>query len=664
MQTRLLLLLGLLLSAAVFCIYAPASAHLFLDYDDRAYVTGNPMVQQGLSHAGWRWAWTTFHASNWHPLTWLSHMLDCQLFGPRPFGPHLVNVGLHAVNTLLVFLVLHGMTRAIWRPALVAALFALHPLHVESVAWVAERKDLLSTCFGLLALEAYRRYVRRPSFLRYTLLLGVFALSLLAKPMLVTLPFLLLLLDYWPLRRFPTHAATLGQRAGPGSETTEEGTPAVPLSRLLLEKVPLLAIAAGSCMVTLYAQLNGAVVSLDKVPLAVRVANAVLAYTGYLRKMVWPTDLAILYPHPGSQISVTAVLGSAFVLTALTVLAVWQRRRRPALLVGWSWYLGTLVPVIGLVQVGEQSMADRYTYFPLLGIFLALAWSIPTTLADRAGGRIALASGSAIVLLFCALLTRSQLSFWQDEETVWRHALQVTDNNAVAHQSLGTYLFNQGRTAEGTRHLERATRIAPDNALALHNLGLIRLMQGQDEEAVDLFRRAVANAPWIGHYHDSLGLALVLTDRREEARGCFQEAIRLGVENAEPYYNLAATLDEENEHAAAAAVYAEGLRRDPEWPAKALHLAHTVLSGDPPWSPCPRLALWRARQADAAGDRRPEVKATLALAYAANDRMPEAAAATRQALALVRDGDPLLVRRLQAAIRYYEAAPSRGNKSH
>ncbi|HTU22102.1 MAG TPA: tetratricopeptide repeat protein [Gemmataceae bacterium] len=656
MQTRLLLLVSLILPAVVFGTYLSTASHQFLDYDDRVYVTANAVVQQGLTRAGWCWAWTTFHYSNWHPLTWLSHMLDCQLFGLRPLGPHLVNVALHAANTLLLLLVLHGMTRAIWRPALAAGLFALHPLHVESVAWVAERKDVLSTFFGLLALGAYLRYVERPRAVRYVLLLAAFALSLLAKPMLVTLPCVLLLLDYWPLRRLAVAPAA-------GNEAISRP---LPLLRLVLEKVPLLALSLSSCLVALSAHAHEPLLPSERLPLMDRLANMPLAYGSYLRKTIWPVDLAIFYPASDPRAQWKSVLAASLVLVLLTELAVRLRRRQPAVLVGWLWFLGTLLPVLWLLaaRVLVPSPCDRYSYFPLIGIFIALAWGIPERVAAPTWYRAALGIAGGGLLLVCAVLTQLQLSFWYDEETVWRHALQVTDNNAVAHQSLGTYLFNHGRTAEGIRHLERALRIDPDNALALHNLGLTRLLGGQDEEALELFRRAVDNAPRVGRYQDSLGLVLALDGHSEEARACFQEAIRLGVEDAEPYYNLAATLDEEKEHEAAAAAYAEALRHNPAWPVEAHRRVHALLSGLPPWSPCPRLVLWRARQVDAAnGGHRPDLKAALAAAFAANDRMPEAAAATRQALAMVHDGDARVVQRLQAAIRYYEAAASKSLKS-
>ena len=340
----------------------PAGQLRFLTFRRPGYVFQNPPVRRGLSWAGLVWAATTFHAANWHPLTWLSHMLDCQLFGLNARAHHLTSLLLHGANTVGLFVVWRRLTGATWRPALVAALFALHPLHVESVAWMAERKDVLSTWFGILTLGAYARYVESPRLSRYLWVVALFALALLAKPMLVTLPFVLLLLDYWPLRR------AVGWRG------------------LVLEKVPLLVLSLAACVMTFLAQIaGGTVASLERVPLAARLSNALLAYVAYLRKAVWPVDLAIYYPHSGRDVPLWQPLAAGVLLLAVTVLAVALRRRRPALLVGWLWYLGMLVPVIGLVQVGTQSMADRYSYLPLVGVFVALAWRCWRPLPAGAG---------------------------------------------------------------------------------------------------------------------------------------------------------------------------------------------------------------------------------------------------------------------------------------
>ena len=648
MRNRVIWPIALVLLGITLVVYCPVLSHSFLEYDDNVYVTANPVVQRGLTVDGWCWAWTTLYFENWHPLTWLSHMLDCQLFGLSPVGHHLTNLLFHLANTLLVFLVLRRMTGATWRAALVAALFALHPLHVESVAWVAERKDVLSTFFGLLALGAYARYVERPGPLWYGLLLASFALSLLAKAMLVTLPAVLLLLDYWPLRRFPARGGPLGAPEAAGRPT--------PVLRLLVEKAPLLALSAAFCVVALLAKPEATAVTLTRSPLDGRVANALTAYAAYLRKMVWPSDLAVSYPHAGAHWSWPPVLAAALVLGSLTALAVGLRRRRPALLVGWLWYLGTLVPVIGLLQFNLQSMADRYTYFPLIGIFLALAWGVPEHWATQTRPRVWLAVGAGAALAACAAFTVFQIPTWQDDETLWRHALRVTENNSWAEFELGTYLYNHGRREEGEARLRRAVRLDADDAPALQNLGLVFLDQGKVEDALGLFTRATAAAPKVGLYQNSKGLALVRQGKMDEAQHAFEEAIRLAPELTEPYFNRAATLSEQGSYAAAAASYAEGLRRNPDWPWWAYDRAGKVLHEHDPLYRSPAEALWRARQADAAtAGRYPEIQALLAEAYAANGRMTEAAVAARRALASTPAGaDSGFVQGLLAALHRYE----------
>jgi tetratricopeptide (TPR) repeat protein len=468
--------------------------------------------------------------------------------------------------------------------------------------------------------------------------------------MLVTLPFLLLLLDFWPLGRSTLEAA--------------DGTApaAVPLRRLLLEKVPLLALAAVSCVLTLLAQSNQALVSLQRIPLTARLANVVLAYAGYLRKLVWPVDLAIFYPHHADRASLLAVLTSALILAILTGIALHFRSRRPALLVGWLWFLGTLVPVIGLVQVGLQSMADRYTYFPLIGLFLALAWSIPVRLTNDFWGCVVLTVSTATVLAACICLTWSQLSEWHDEETVMRHALRVTTDNAVAERQLGTYLLDHFRMNEGVNHLERATQLDPKDALALHNLGLARLFEGKNAEALALFERAVADAPQVGFYQNNLGVALIHVGRLDEACARFREALRLNTESAEPYFNLAALLDERGDHAEAAELYAQGLRRDPGEPWRELHVAAALLDLPRSRFRSTSEALRLVRQVNAAtGGNQPEVLALLARAQYANGNKEQAVAVIRQALALAQasvPANPSLIDQLSRAADFYEHSES------
>ncbi len=461
--------LALLLSAATLVVFARVIGFEFVNYDDPLYVTANPRVQGGLSPESVRWAFTTFAAANWHPLTWISLMLDATIGGAGPRVFHLTNLILHLANTLLLFFLLDRWTSRPRRSAVVAALFAIHPLHVESVAWIAERKDVLSTLFLLLTLVAYAAFVERPGLVRYLAVVLLFALGLLAKPMLVTLPVLLLLLDAWPLRR------------------------KAPWQRLVLEKTPLVAMSIITGVVTIVAQRHAETVgSLAGYPLGVRIANAIVTTATYLGKAIWPTRLAVFYPHPGPALAASSVAASVVVLATLTFWTIRDRRRRPYLLFGWAWYLVTLAPVVGIVQVGWQARADRYTYIPLIGIFLAVVWAISENFADRPALLTAMAPAMLVVLGIGAFV---QAGYWRDSETLFRRALAVTDNNAVAHSNLGTALLRRGLLAEAQEHFAVAVRINPYFAEAHSNLGVALGRQGRIDEAILEFQRALELQP-------------------------------------------------------------------------------------------------------------------------------------------------------------------------
>ena len=643
-------------------VFFPVVTFHFLNYDDGPYVHDNPMVCRGLSREGLVWAWTTFHAGNWHPLTWLSHMLDWQLFGDRPGLHHYVNLVLHLANTVGLFLVLRAMTRAGWRSALVAALFALHPLHVESVAWVAERKDVLSTFFGIVALGAYARYAAGPGVFRYLVVLAAFTLSLLAKPMLVTLPFVFLLLDWWPLRRW-IPAARVPDGIGPPGDA--DRTPAVigqpaptPGGRvwLLVEKVPLLVLSAASCVVTVIAQ-RGAMASLQRYPVSFRMANAVLAYVGYLRKMAWPDDLAILYPFPVDQPPLWHVVGAALFLLALTALAVGLRHRCPAFLVGWLWYLGTLVPVIGLVQVGVQTMADRYTYVPLIGIFLALAFAVPAAVVRQRWGRVVAAALAGAALVACAAGTILYLRCWRDDGTVWRRDLQVTVDNPVAHLNMGGWLYKEGKVDEAEEEFLQAVRLAPNYALPMNNLGTSLWRRGRLDEALAWLSRAVEVEPREVLARNSMGLVLFQKGQFEASCQCFREAVRLAPEAAQYHYNLGTALEEKGDHPGAVLEYQEGLRLDPAWPQKAHQMAQESLTTKNPKLRCPAEALFRAKQAcQATGDRQPEMLDTLATAEAATGKLVEAIATEKKASELAGATQPELADQIQGHLHHFQEA--------
>ncbi|HOC56311.1 MAG TPA: tetratricopeptide repeat protein [Verrucomicrobiota bacterium] len=536
--------LCLLLAVATLAVFLPVAWQGFVNYDDSDYVTENAHVQSGLKWANVVWAFTTGHASNWHPLTWLSHMVDCQLFGLEGGWHHMVSVGLHIANSLLLLLLLRRMTGALWRSALVAALFALHPLHVESVAWASERKDVLSTLFFLLTVRAYVEYaesrrqltergISRRVSAYYLLALGCFALGLMSKPMLVTLPFVLLLLDYWPLMRLGSLKS--GARNG--------GRPSPPLAcllSLLLEKVPFLLLAAASSAVTYVVQHQGGAVS-TSLTLGERIANALVSYARYFGKMLWPKDLSILYPHPGHW-PMWQVIGSAVLLLAVFAGVVLAARRRPYLAVGWLWFCGTLVPVIGLVQVGIQSMADRYTYVPLIGLFIMLAWGVDALVPARPWRGKALALGAGLALAACALLTARQVRFWRDSEALFGHAVQVTRDNYLAYNNLGFYLSGRGRTAEAMEHYRMALKIKPSYEDALNNLGHALAGQRRFGEAIPLYEAALRVRPKHAEVHNNLGNALSEVGRVDEAIQHYLIVLEQKPDHADAHNNLGIAL--------------------------------------------------------------------------------------------------------------------------
>ena len=474
-----------LLVAVTLVTFWPVSGFDFLAYDDYSYITNNPVVREGLSVQGISWAFTTFQSANWHPLTWMSHMLDVELFGLDAGRHHLVNLLIHLANTLALFWVLRGMTAATWRSFVAAAFFGIHPLHVESVAWVAQRKDVLSTFFLLLALAGYLRYVRRPGTGRYLAVLVCFVLGLLSKPMAVTLPFLLLVLDWWPLGRMSAEGARPG-----------DTRPFLPgrLPGLVLEKLPLFVLSAFSCAVTVLAQRQGGALD-TAVSLWVRIQNALLAYATYLWKAVRPVSLVILYPHPGTSVPTGTAIAAGILLALLTGVFIRLAGRRPHLLAGWLWYLGTLVPVIGLVQVGTQSIADRYTYIPLVGIFVAVAWEANGLRERLRLSPVYPAVLAALVLGALLAIASVQVRCWRDSITVFRHALAFTSNNWVAHVDLGWALEQEGKFDEAMLHYREAIRIYPGNPYAHNNLGYLLALQGRTDEAVLQFREALRLKP-------------------------------------------------------------------------------------------------------------------------------------------------------------------------
>ena len=534
------------LAAIAAVPYARTARHAFIDFDDNQYITENSITPRGLTAEGIAWAFTTTKASNWHPITWLSHMVDCSLFvqgDGRQWagGHHLVNVLIHLLNTLLVFGVLQALTKAPWRSALVAGLFAVHPLHVESVAWIAERKDVLSTMFGLLAIMGYVGYVQRPSLARYLLIVVLFGLSLMSKPMLVTLPCVLLLLDYWPLGRlrFDRSGSTSSDKSKSKSKSTTLTHPS--LSQIVLEKLPLLAMSIGSSVITVIAQkTGGSVFALEQLPVPQRIANAAVAYATYLGKTIWPTNLAIIYSHPGTWPALV-VAGSAAVLIVVTVMVWVLRRKRPHLLMGWLWFLGTLVPVIGLVQVGSQSMADRYMYVPMIGLLVMIAWSIPDPARMSVAGVRAVTAAAILAIAALMAQTALQVGRWKDSVTLFSHAVAVTDRNYVAHNLLGGVLRQKGDRDGAQRQLGASLELHPNYPDAHSNMGLLMLDTAQWSKAEEHFKKSLSFRPGDGVTLSNLGVAFFRQNRIDEAITQFRNALQYTPANVEALVNLGNT---------------------------------------------------------------------------------------------------------------------------
>ena len=561
------------LLAITLIAFAPVRQFGFVDYDDFDYVAANPHVMPGLSWEGVRWAFVSGYFANWHPLTWISHMLDVQLFGMNAGAHHAVNVVLHVLNTLLLFGVLQRMTGAVGRSAFVAALFAVHPMHVESVAWVAERKDVLSALFWMLTMWAYTAYVRHARWQRYGLVVVFFALGLMSKPMLVTLPFVLLLLDVWPLRR------KLGLN-------------------LVLEKLPLFALAGASSVVTVLVQRQGgAVVRLDLIPLSTRVANALVAYARYIEGMFWPVDLAAMYPIPRTLPDPGVLAAAVALLIGITVVAIRDVRQRPYLLVGWLWFLGTLVPVIGIVQVGVQSMADRYSYIPLIGLFIMVAWGVPDAVARWPRLRMASPVAAAAVLAGCMTGTMHQVQYWRSSRALWERAVDATRDNYFAEGSLGYVLSKEGHPDDAIPHLRESLRIRPDFAEAHNNLGVVLAGRGELRDAVSQFSEAIRINPEfkaardnltatnaklstfdtsLTRYadavrakpndlaaHNELGAALAAQGRIDDAIEQFREAIRIDPNQPDVHFNLGVMLDQKGRTSEAVEQFRIALRLNP-----------------------------------------------------------------------------------------------------
>jgi len=551
------------LAAVCAAIFGQTLWHDFVSYDDSLYVFENAHVKAGLSWANIAWAVTTQTANYVHPLTWLSHMLDCELYGLHPWGHHLTNLLLHTLGTVLLFLVLLRMTGRRWPAAFVAALFAVHPLHVESVAWIAERKGVLSMFFWVAALGGYAWYRQRPNAVRYLVMALLFLLGLMSKPMVVTLPFVLLLLDYWPLNRLDRSGSFGGMARG--------------TVWLVVEKIPLFLLTALFCMTTFLMQAHGNNLSFgEKLPLAARCANAVVVYVLYLAKTLWPSGLAVYYPHPLAR-PMGQVAGAAVILALITLLCLCNVRRRPYLAVGWFWYLGTLLPVIQLVQIGTFSHADRYTYIPLVGIFIMVAWSLDEVRSrgPRCAQLVTVGAVLALAALSCAAFR--QTGYWKDSQALFQRDLAVAGSNAVAHDSLGVGLVEHGNLDDARQEFELALKADPHDATGLFNMGVVMESLNQPAEAESYYRRTLYWKPGHPKAHNNLAGILARVGRLDEALTHCRKAIELAPELADPHNNMGNLMAAKGEWDEALKEYGIALKMDPAQTSVRLNLANVLI---------------------------------------------------------------------------------------
>lgn len=528
------LVLSFLLVLVTLGLYWQVPTFEFLEYDDMVYVTDNTHVQNGLTFKGLVWAFSSLEMGFWHPLTWLSLMVDSEIFGSNPGGYHLTNLLLHIASTVLLFLLLERMTKAKWRSAFVAVLFALHPLHVESVAWIAERKDVLSGFFWMLTMWVYLRYAERPEVSRYVVVFLVFILGLMAKPMLVTLPCVLLLMDIWPLGR--TGWRIMGNERG--DNAGQAGTERVPLYRLVIEKIPLLCASLAVGVVTIVSEDRfGALHSLESIPVNLRVANVFISYVEYISKMFWPHRLAAYYTYPG-QWPLWQVAGSFFILFIVCVLVIYWAKKFPYLAFGWFWYIGTLVPVIGIIKVGSFSVADRFTYIPLIGLFIMVAWGVHDLFRKSPYKETVLAMMGGTVLVVLMAVSSLQVQYWRNTTVLFRHALDVTENNTVMHYFMGNFLFREGNVDQAIRHYREAVKIKPDFDDGHDKLGRALSYKGLHAEAVQHYQQAIRINSAKADFHYHLACSLEHLGKTDEAALAYRAALGVNPRYAEAHNNL------------------------------------------------------------------------------------------------------------------------------
>ena len=603
------------LAILTWVVFGQTLRHDFVNYDDDEYVYQNTNITHGLDIGGVRWAFTHIHGQNWHPLTTISHMLDCNFYGVKPSGHHFTNVLLHTVAVLLLFIALWLLTDAFWRSAFVAAVFAVHPLHVESVAWIAERKDVLSAVFFMLVLLAYGRYTAAPSPGRYSVVILLFTLGLMSKPMLVTLPLVLLLLDYWPLQRFP---AAISPNSARKLVSHREQKP----FQLILEKVPLLTLSVASAVATFIAQ-RKALGWIEQLPVTPRVTNALVSYVIYIWQMLWPVNLAVFYPHPENRLPFWEVILALTILIAVSIAAVALRKQRAYFITGWLWYLVMLVPVIGIAQVGWQARADRYTYLPQIGLYIIVTWAVVDLSASWRRQKAILGGVAAIVIAALSWVAWTQVTYWRDSETLWTHTLAVTPKNDVAENNLGIVLLGRGRVDEAISQLERAIALRPENGPAHNNLAKAFLQKGDVDKAMSHYYKLLEIEPENSEAHNIVGTVLVQHGRVKDAIEQWELTLVRDPENGNAKNNLAWVL----------ATCPEDSIRDGR---KAVELAEQALQ--------------------LSSGRNAIVFRTLAAAYAEAGRFREATETAQHGLDLARrQGNSGLTTDLQNNIMLYQA---------
>jgi len=651
-------LVYLFLGAITWLIFGQTVRHDFVNFDDHVYIYDNPLVTGGLTTSGIVGAFTHPHARNWHPLTTISHMLDCQLYGLNAGGHHFTNVALHTIAVLLLFRVLQGTTGAIWPSALVAALFAIHPLHVESVAWLSERKDVLSAVLFMLTLAAYVRYARVPSIGRYLIVLMIFALSLMSKPMLVTVPFVFLLLDYWPLRRFDEV-----ERFKPGSGITRSLNQRP--SFLFLEKTPLLVLSGLSCLVTIWAQ-DQATGSLEQLPFTWRLNNALVSYIEYVRQTFWPARLAVFYPYPNNPLSIWKVtLASAFLLT-VSAIAIFLRKKRPYVLTGWFWYVGMLVPVIGIVQIGEQGHADRYTYLPHIGLFLLIVWGAADLANTWHLRREYLWLAATITIAVLSYRAAVQTLFWKNSERLWDHTLSVTSDNDFAHNNLGFLHLRRGELDKAISHFETALKIRSGKRQTRYNLGtaLVHVnlanalaREGRPEEAIVHYEQAVKLRPDYGDAYYNFGSVLFQQGRIDDAIAQWQKALAIQPNDAAAHTSLGNAFLQKGWPEQAIVHYQKAVEIDPSEVSARNNLAWVLAtSSDPSIRNGAKAVSLAAQAVEISGGKDAIFFRTLAASYGECGKFADAiAAAEKGEMIAISRGDSHLARTFEKDIALYRA---------